>query len=46
MQFEWDEAKNRLNIAKHGISFDLAKEIFSGRRVTWIDDAEDQQGGA
>ena len=26
--FEWDEAKNQLNIEKHGISFEVAKEAF------------------
>ena len=28
MQFEWSEEKNRLNIKKHGISFEEAKEVF------------------
>jgi uncharacterized protein len=28
MRFVWDEAKNRSNKAKHGISFDLAKLVF------------------
>ena len=26
--FEWDENKNRNNLAKHGISFDEAKTVF------------------
>lgn len=26
--FEWDENKNKLNIAKHGISFTIAVKIF------------------
>ena len=26
--FEWDEAKNRGNQRKHGVSFELASEIF------------------
>jgi len=26
--FEWDEKKNRTNLAKHGIGFDLAREAF------------------
>ena len=30
MQFEWDEVKNRTNIAKHGIDFETAKRIFDG----------------
>ena len=28
MQFEWDEEKNRKNINKHGISFELAAKVF------------------
>lgn len=28
MRFEWDAAKSRRNRKKHGISFELAKEVF------------------
>ena len=28
MQFEWDAAKARSNLAKHAVSFDLAEEIW------------------
>jgi len=28
VQFEWSKEKNRLNIEKHGISFEEAKEVF------------------
>ena len=28
MKVAWDEAKNRVNQQKHGISFDEAKELF------------------
>ena len=28
ISFEWDEAKNAINIEKHGISFDEAKTVF------------------
>ena len=28
MEFEWDDQKNEANIAKHGISFEEAAEIF------------------
>lgn len=31
MRFEWDEDKNRLNIRKHGISFETAKLMFEGK---------------
>jgi uncharacterized DUF497 family protein len=35
VEFEWDENKNRLNLAKHGISFEDAIEIFEDpRRLT------------
>ncbi|MDB5439483.1 MAG: Ribonuclease toxin, BrnT, of type toxin-antitoxin system [Caulobacteraceae bacterium] len=30
MDFEWDEAKDAANIAKHGVSFTQAKLIFAG----------------
>lgn len=29
MNFEWNETKNRINIEKHGISFDEAQYAFS-----------------
>ena len=28
MEFEWDEEKNRKNIKKHGVSFELATKVF------------------
>jgi uncharacterized protein len=28
MDFEWDDAKNRLNIEKHHLSFENAKRVF------------------
>ena len=28
MQFEWSDEKNKLNIKKHNISFEEAKEVF------------------
>lgn len=31
MDYEWDEAKNQANIAKHGISFEQAKAILDHR---------------
>ena len=30
MEFEWDEDKNELNIAKHAIDFQRATQIFEG----------------
>jgi uncharacterized protein len=31
MDFEWDEAKNLVNIAKHGFDFLRSRRIFGGR---------------
>jgi uncharacterized DUF497 family protein len=39
--YEWDDAKNALNIAKHGIDFDLARQIFDGPVLTATDDRKD-----
>jgi len=33
MRFEWDEGKNRRNIAKHRISFETARLVFDDPRV-------------
>jgi len=41
MGFEWDEAKNAANIAKHGIDFADAVRIFDGPVVRRIDDRHD-----
>ena len=30
MNFEWDSEKDRLNRRLHGVSFDEAKEVFTG----------------
>jgi uncharacterized DUF497 family protein len=29
MNFEWDEIKNRANQRKHGLTFEVAQEVFS-----------------
>jgi uncharacterized DUF497 family protein len=41
MRYEWDEAKNRTNLAKHGLSFEDADQVFSGPCVTFEDDRSD-----
>ncbi|MFZ0416948.1 MAG: BrnT family toxin [Candidatus Sulfotelmatobacter sp.] len=38
MKYEWDDAKNRKNFAKHGLSFEDAGQVFSGPCVTFEDD--------
>ena len=37
MRYEWDEAKNRKNLAKHGLSFEDAERVFSGHCITFED---------
>ena len=35
--FDWDEVKNRLNVEKHGVSFDQAQRICDDRILVVID---------
>jgi uncharacterized protein len=37
-EIRWDEAKNRTNVAKHGLSFEDAEQVFAGPCVTFEDD--------
>ncbi len=39
--YEWDEKKNRLNIQKHGVSFQTASRIFANPVLTYVDDRTD-----
>ncbi len=41
MDFQWDENKNRGNIAKHGIGFETARLIFNGPTVDQFDNRND-----
>ncbi len=41
MRFEWNEAKSRLNFAKHGLTFEDAELVFSGPCVTFVNDRFD-----
>jgi len=41
VKFEWDEAKNRINIRKRGIDFDDVSEAFNGPMIVNPDDRED-----
>ena len=38
IKFEWDETKARSNLEKHGISFQLASEIFYRSTVLTFED--------
>lgn len=41
MRLEWDEAKNRANIRKHGLDFADAEEVFRGVLLAESDTRED-----
>jgi len=41
MTFEWDEAKNRTNIRKHGFDFSKAEEMFRRALLLRPDTRED-----
>jgi len=41
MGFEWDADKNRLNIDKHGISFEEAVQVFDEVHLSRVDARED-----
>ena len=40
MIFTWDEAKNRLNKKKHGVSFEEAKGVFLDEHARLIEDPD------
>lgn len=39
MEYEWDEEKRRINRAKHGIDFELARTIWDGQVIDPSDDS-------
>ena len=41
MGFEWDDAKRRFNIRKHGIDFVGIEEVFEGETLTTVDERFD-----
>ena len=41
MEFDWDEEKNRIDVANHGIGFERAARIFDGPTVDRVDDRLD-----
>jgi len=40
MEFEWDDAKNAMNVAKHGLSFYEAQRAFSDKKKIIIFDSK------
>jgi uncharacterized DUF497 family protein len=44
MQFDWDDEKNRANLAKHGVSFELASYVFEDPlHLSVLDPCEDEE---
>ena len=41
MKFEWDEAKRRSNLTRHGFDFERAEKVFAGVIDTVADDRFD-----
>jgi uncharacterized protein len=41
MRYEWDDAKSRSNLPKHGLDFGDAEQVLSGPCVTFLDDRFD-----
>ena len=41
MQFEWDEKKRRMNLARHGIDFVDLNPLFSGLTISVLDSRYD-----
>jgi uncharacterized protein len=43
MNFDWDEAKRKTNLNKHGLDFADANLVFSGATLTFADDRFDYE---
>jgi uncharacterized DUF497 family protein len=41
LRYAWDEAKNGINLAKHGLRFEDAERVFEGPCVSFVDDRFD-----
>lgn len=41
MEFEWDEGKNAGNLAKHGVSFELARQFLWAEAIIELDARRD-----
>ena len=42
--FEWDESKNRQNLAKHGIAFEDVLSVFANREALMLEDKRRDYG--
>ena len=41
MELEWDEVKRESNLAKHGLDFAVAFELFADYFMEWLDTSQD-----
>ena len=41
MKYEWNDNKNQANLEKHGLDFQDAETIFSGKTISFEDDRHD-----
>jgi hypothetical protein len=41
MVYEWDEAKSRANLERHGLAFEDAEAVFEGDVITVVDQRKD-----
>ena len=44
LKFTWSPAKAKRNLAKHRISFEVAKLVFADPHLVIIDDCDDEFG--
>lgn len=44
LHFEWDEAKAKANLKKHGVSFEEAKSVFLDDQARMIPDPDHSRG--
>ena len=44
IRFDWDPAKARENVRKHGVSFDEARTVFADENAILLDDADHSAG--
>lgn len=44
MQFEWDPAKARANVARHGVGFEAARAVFADlHALELLDDSTEEE---
>lgn len=44
IRFEWDPAKARINLRKHGVSFEEAETVFYDEHALLLDDPDHSHG--